>query len=300
MSLSFDFRIPWTGMTMANERQRFISIMIVPEDGTIVRKWRLTNKRFAFLKATVVVTGVFLLIGIASMISLALMYGKVREYERYNARLIEATGKLSTIASRLERYEVKERKLRAIIGSDFQLPSAMNIENVDSDSKMVSSSMEQGTDEFGRLLKRQEDRMRLIPSIWPVNAWKISKEFRNTGNPRLDHYGIDILAPKNSSVFATADGRVVFAGFDRDYGNMVVIDHGDNGWVTKYGHNESLLVKEGDYVLKGQTIAIFGGSEGSSTGVHLHYEMYFRGKPENPLEHLPDKPGMKVALQVQE
>jgi len=81
---------------------------------------------------------------------------------------------------------------------------------------------------------------------------------------------------------------------------MVIIDHGDNGWVTKYGHNESLLVKEGDYVLKGQTIAVFGGSEGSSTGIHLHYEMYFRGKPENPLEHLPEKPGMKVALQVQE
>lgn len=274
--------------------------MIVPEDGNRVRKWRITNKRFSFLKTALVVTGVFLLLGVASMICLALMYGKVREYERYNARLLEATDKLKTIASRLESYEEKERKLRAIIGSDFQLPSAMNLENVDNDTKMVSSSTEQGADEFGQLLKRQEDRMRLVPSIWPVNAWKISKEFRNTGNPRLDHYGIDILAPKNSSVFATADGRVIFAGIDRDYGAMVTIDHGDNGWVTKYGHNQSLLVKEGDYVLKGQTVAIFGGSEGTSTGAHLHYAMYYKGKPENPLDHLPEKPGMTIALQVEQ
>ncbi len=285
---------------MTNDRQRWISIMIVPENGTRVREWRITNKMFAFLKAALVVTGVFLLLGIFSMISLAIMYGKVREYKQYNVQLLDATGKLKTIASRLERYEEKERKLREIIGSDFQLPTAMNIENIRSDSKMVSSSMEQGTDEFGRLLKRQEDRMRLVPSIWPVNAWKISKEFRNTGNPRLDHYGIDILAPKNSSVFATADGRVIFSGTDKDYGLMVVIDHGDNNWVTKYGHNESLLVKEGDYVIKGQTITIFGGSEGSSTGAHLHYELHYKGKPENPLEHLPERPGIIIALQVQQ
>ncbi len=274
--------------------------MIVPENGTSVREWRITNKRFAFLKAALAVNSVFLLLGVVSMISLAIMYGKVREYEQYNAQLLEATGKLNTIASRLERYEEKERKLRAIIGSDFQLPTAMKIENVGSGSKMVNSSVKQGTDEFGQLLKRQEDRMRLVPSVWPVNAWKISKEFRNTGNPRLDHYGIDILAPKNSSVFATADGRVIFSGIDMDYGLMIVIDHGDNGWITKYGHNKSLLVKDGDYVIKGQTISIFGGSEGSSTGAHLHYEMYYKGKPENPLKHLPERPGMIIALQVQQ
>ena len=67
---------------MANNRQRWISIMIVPENGTSVREWRITNKRFAFLKAALAVNSVFLLLGVVSMISLAIMYGKVRKYEK--------------------------------------------------------------------------------------------------------------------------------------------------------------------------------------------------------------------------
>ena len=72
------------------------------------------------------------------------------------------------------------------------------------------------------------------------------------------------------------------------------INHGDNGWVTKYGHNESLLVKEGEIVRKGQRIAIYGGTDSSSTGKHLHYAIFYKGKPVNPLENgLKEKPWMK-------
>jgi murein DD-endopeptidase MepM/ murein hydrolase activator NlpD len=282
---------------MANDNKSWISIMIVPEDGTKVRKWRITNKRFTFLKTVLVTMFLVLLVGIASMVGLGLMYGKLKEYKRFNAQLLEATSKLDTIASVLERYEEKERKLRTIIGSDFQLPGAMRPENIDSDSRLVMASNENTTDEFGQLIKRQEDKMRLVPSIWPVNAWQISKKYKNTGNPRLDHYGIDLLASDNSSVYSTADGRVIFAGYDKQYGILVVIDHGESQWVTKYGHNKSLLVQEGDYVVRGQAIAVFGGMDKLSTGAHLHYGMIYRGKPENPLDHLPEHSRLSMALQ---
>ena len=284
---------------MVNKKERWISIMIVPEDGTGLRKWRITNRRFSFLKATLVATGIFLLIGLTSMVSLAIMYGKVKDYKRSNEQLLKATSKLDTIASRLNRYVEKERKLREILNSDFQLPGPMNASDVTSDSRLVKSPAEKTGDEFGQLLKRQEDRMRMVPSIWPVNAWKVSKKFKNTGNPLLDHYGIDILAPKGSSVHATADGKVIFAGSSRELGLHVIIDHGMNNWVTKYGHNKSLLVAEGDNVLKGQAIAVYGGSEDSSgTGAHLHYAMFYKGKPENPLNSLPEKSGLKIASQL--
>ena len=284
---------------MANKQERWISIMIVPEDGTGLRKWRLTNRKFSYLKAALVASGVFLLIGLTSMVSLVIMYGKVKDYKRSNEQLLEATSKLDTIASRLNRYAEKERKLREILDSDFQLPVSMKTEDVTSDSRLALSSGEKTGDEFGQLLKRQEDRLRMVPSIWPVNAWKVSKNFKNTGNPRLDHYGIDILAPKGSGVHATADGKVIFAGSSRVLGLHVIIDHGENNWVTKYGHNKSLLVAEGDNVIKGQTIAVYGDSEDASgTGAHLHYAMFYKGKPENPLNSLPEKSGMKIALQL--
>lgn len=283
---------------MAIYKERWISIMIVPEDGTGLRKWRITNRRFTFLKAILVATGFFLLFGLASMVSLVIMSGKVKDYKSSNEQLLEAASKLDIIDSRLNRYVEKERKLREILDTDFQLPVSMKVEDVTSDSRMVMSSSDKTDDEFDQLLKRQEDRMRMIPSIWPVNAWKVSKQYKNTGNPRLDHYGIDILAPKGSSVNATADGKVIFAGSSKELGLHIVIDHGENNWVTKYGHMKSLIVAEGDYVIKGQTIAVYGGSGDSTvTGAHLHYAMFYKGKPENPLNSLPEKSGMKIALQ---
>jgi len=112
---------------------------------------------------------------------------------------------------------------------------------------------------------------------------------------RLDHHGIDILAPKTSTVLATADGEVAFAENDEQLGLCIIINHGENGWITKYGHNELLLVKVGEFVRKGQAIAIFGGSDKVSTGAHLHYGMFYRGKPVNPLDYLPEIPRLKIA-----
>ncbi|MCE5250106.1 peptidoglycan DD-metalloendopeptidase family protein [bacterium] len=278
---------------MASERKKWISIMIVPEDGAGVRKWRITNKRFTFFKSLFIVMCVFLLIGFASLAGLGLMYVKLKEYKQYNAQLLEATSKLNVIAASLERYEEKERKLRSIIGSDFQLPVAMNANDMIPDAKASTATAEVGKDEFDQLLKSEEAKMRCRPTIWPIDPWEISKEFVSTGNLRMDHLGIDILASRESNVFATADGEVAFAGVDEILGLCIVINHGENGWITKYGHNELLLVKEGESVRKGQAIAIFGGSDSSGTGPHLHYGMFYKGKPVNPLDYLPEIPRLK-------
>jgi murein DD-endopeptidase MepM/ murein hydrolase activator NlpD len=87
---------------------------------------------------------------------------------------------------------------------------------------------------------------------------------------------------------------VVFAGNDDLLGLLVMIDH-ENGWETRYGHNESLLIKAGDTVRKGQPIAVYGGKDGASTGAHLHFAAYYRGKPVNPLDILPPNPTMQIS-----
>lgn len=98
------------------------------------------------------------------------------------------------------------------------------------------------------------------------------------------HLGVDIAAPYGSSVMASADGRVVFAGRKGGYGLAIVIDHGGE-LTTLYGHNSQLFVKEGELVKRGQEISLVG-STGHSTGPHVHYEVRVDGNPINPSRFL--------------
>ena len=85
-------------------------------------------------------------------------------------------------------------------------------------------------------------------------------------------------------VLAVADGVVSFAGVRSGYGNVVEVDHG-NGYVTRYAHNSRVLVKPGELVRAGQTVAK-AGSTGRSTGAHVHFEVWQDGRVVNPAKFL--------------
>ena len=103
------------------------------------------------------------------------------------------------------------------------------------------------------------------------------------GRMRL-HEGIDIAAKSGTPIAAAAAGTVVFAGKNKGYGNMVMIEHAD-GRRTVYAHAKSLYVKAGDSVTGGQTIAAVG-STGHSTGPHVHFEVRESNRSVNPLTAL--------------
>lgn len=98
------------------------------------------------------------------------------------------------------------------------------------------------------------------------------------------HEGVDIGMPVGTPVKAADGGKVTFAGWKSGYGKIVIIDHGGN-METRYAHNSELLVKKGDRVYKGQTIAK-SGNTGRSTGPHLHFEVRKNGTPVNPLKYI--------------
>lgn len=117
----------------------------------------------------------------------------------------------------------------------------------------------------------------------PVNG-RISSDFGSRFHP-VDrkmkfHGGLDIAVPRNTPVGAAADGIVKFAGWKGGYGNVVVIQHRD-GSETFYGHNDKLLVAEGQEVAAGDVISL-SGSTGKSTGPHLHFEVRVNGEAVNP------------------
>lgn len=105
-----------------------------------------------------------------------------------------------------------------------------------------------------------------------------------TGMPAA-HRGLDFAGLDNSMILAVAPGVVTWSGRQRGYGNLIEIDHGQ-GWVTRYGHNAFNLVRPGDYVKPGQTIALMGAT-GRATGTHLHFEVLYRGRHQNPARFMP-------------
>lgn len=99
-----------------------------------------------------------------------------------------------------------------------------------------------------------------------------------------NHKGIDFAAPTGTPIYAAAGGTVVSSGYSGNAGKIVVINHG-NGMVTKYMHCNTLFVRSGQKVSKGQNIAQVG-STGNSTGPHLHFQLEIGGVPKNPLKYL--------------
>lgn len=113
--------------------------------------------------------------------------------------------------------------------------------------------------------------------IWPAGVRRISQYFT------LRHNGVDIAGPAGTALYAARAGAVVKSqcGWNGGYGCYIVLDHGD-GYRTVYGHVSQLFVNVGDMVEQGQTIAAMG-STGRSTGPHVHFEVRYNNRNQNPL-----------------
>ena len=116
---------------------------------------------------------------------------------------------------------------------------------------------------------------------WPTSSRKVHARF----SPASGRLGIDITGRKGDSVYAAADGQVVYAGSGlRGYGKLIIVKH-NNTYLSAYAHNSRMLVTEGQYVKGGQKIAEMG--HGGSGRYKLHFEIRKKGKPVNPLTYLP-------------
>ena len=133
-----------------------------------------------------------------------------------------------------------------------------------------------------------QDLVRSLPLTMPMNQFRISSGFGLRRDPingrKARHDGLDFAGPMRSSVYATAPGKVVFAGSNGRYGRMVEIDHG-HGIRTRYAHLSKILVEKGQEITHRDKIGLLGNS-GRSTGPHLHYEVRFNGKAQDPMKFI--------------
>lgn len=164
---------------------------------------------------------------------------------------------------------------------------AMTTEDLRHAVDALSQAVESQADSMS-LIEAQmlEERIRknLLPTSLPVEAawnastygWRIDPF---TGQ-RAMHEGVDFPALVGEKIRAAAAGIVLSAETHPEYGKLVEVDHGQ-GLTTRYAHASKLLVREGEFVKRGQIIAEVGNT-GRSTGPHLHFEVRINGAPQNP------------------
>lgn len=133
-----------------------------------------------------------------------------------------------------------------------------------------------------------------LPIGVPVKDYRVTSYFGARSDPVNGtvayHQGLDMAATYKSPIYATAPGKVVYAGWRGRYGRLIEIDHG-NGIKTRFGHLNKILVHKGDMVERDTRIGLLGNS-GRSTGPHVHYEIVVDGVPRNPSKFI--KAGINV------
>lgn len=147
--------------------------------------------------------------------------------------------------------------------------------------------------------KNAEKASRILKSLDELNLYRIaiekypfyhpvqtSNQFTSGFGPRWGrmHNGTDFAAPHGTPIRATADGVVVYVGWQSAYGRLIKIKH-DFGIETRYAHLSKFRVKKGQRVSRGQHIGDMGNT-GRSTGTHLHYEIRIGGKAINPMKYI--------------
>lgn len=221
--------------------------------------------------------------------------GKIGEFEGAMAKHVEFEEQVRILAD----LEPMDQDVWGVGVGGPELTSATNIgglqgerlESIGEDVERMLRQLKLQRHSFTEILQRlreKSDELSCIPSVKPVDVGYISSGFGKRRDPftgRISrHEGVDFSARRGSNIYATADGTVRKAKYDRGYGYTIEIDHG-NGIVTKYAHNQKLLVRRGQKVSRGDVIAYLGDS-GRSTAPHLHYEVRLDGAAQNPLKFI--------------
>lgn len=204
-----------------------------------------------------------------------LMASKEAELASYETKIASAQGEIDQYNSDIKAQEEHMARVEAEIRrKEEEARKAEEARRAEEAKKNQSSAGGDSTVKKGN-----------TNFIWPCPAsGRISSAFGDRSSPTegasTNHKGIDIPAPSGSSIVAAADGKVVISTYSYSAGNYIMIDHG-GGLTTVYMHCSQLLVKEGETVKQGQTIAKVG-STGYSTGPHLHFGVRSSGSYVNP------------------
>jgi len=270
----------WKWLWPRADAPKKIRIHLVPDSGDAAVNLEIPTGLLRLLALLVLGGLLALLFLVFSSSSLIL--------EKQKNRVLE--GRLEKDAVQLSRVNSLERQLDDSAQLLFQMQSMLGEGAAPPDSLLSDSALRDLGSTEGPLSKQdrlqhgERQVLQSMPSSWPLRGW-ITQDFQGRHGPGY-HAGIDIAAEEGTPVRAAGDGVVLVAGWNDEYGNFVLIDHGF-GVTSLYGHNSRISVRKGDRLERGDILG-YVGSTGRSTAPHLHFEIRRNGVPEDPKNYLLD------------
>ena len=233
-----------------------------------------------------------------------------RTIEEQSGQMLSMVSRLTEVSADLQRVEQFDTKLRLMMNMEKEPAEVVGRSTREDFSKtylplhrqeLVARKMqaflrqmsedvrleEVRQQDLLRVMRANRDTLLALPSIWPVEGF-VSSSFGGRASPfgggGAFHKGLDINNRMGTPIIATARGTVTLAGYDGAYGISVEVDHG-GGIVTKYAHMQRTIVKQGQWLKRGELIGYIGMT-GRTTGPHLHYEVRLSGVPVNPMRYI--------------
>jgi murein DD-endopeptidase MepM/ murein hydrolase activator NlpD len=233
----------------------------------------------------------------------ALLEQLSREHETNINALAARLAELQAASTRIDALGERLVQLGNLDPEEFdfnQSPPVGGPEQIINDGHSSVLELEQSIKHLSHVLSSQAMRLDALhmllmgrdleeerkPAGWPVKSGWISSGYGERTDPftgkRVQHDGLDFAGIKGSDVLGVASGVVIWSGPRPGFGNLLEIDHG-NGYITRYAHNDELLVESGDRIIAGQVIAKMG-STGRASSPHVHFEVLYQGQAVNPTE----------------
>lgn len=251
-----------------------------------------------FTKTSMIATICSLITALCIIIYLLIAYTPIRTFipgypDAHSKRAaIQNTIKIDSLQMAIFKWELyAENLMRVLDGAD-----PMKIDSLINDGLKEKLSQDRiselnSKDSLLRENVKKEEQFELSSKdkrILPIEGQHFFCPIKGVISQEYDpvsHPYIDITAAEGSTVKATLDGTVIFAGWNEDNGNTIQIQH-EGDIISTYSHNERLLKKVGDKVNAGSSIAIIGNTGDISTGPHLHFELWYKGNAVNPADYI--------------
>ncbi len=213
---------------------------------------------------------------------------KVEENDRAIRKLLGMKSKKEIIINSPEQggpFTVQQANLLQEVTKSLNDVNLLNYKTHFTLIEEYAKSQVESYNEICNYIKLQKELYKYTPLIWPCQG-RVTSPYGRRIHPLLGvehfHTGIDIANDIGTKIYATADGVVKYTGWMEGYGKAVVIEH-KFGYKTVYAHLSVIKVKQGQKVSRGDVIGLMGNT-GTTTGPHLHYEVWKDGKLCNPIK----------------
>lgn len=248
----------------------YTRILVIPSDDGSTNEFTISRTLLIVMAAAMVLIALFFVLVLLSYATLSEQAKEVPELKR----------DLVATQAQLVRVQELNRELEGMRDLQERLLTMLGVTPTDT---AAGDGLSRRLGEVAGVI------MTPPPDAWPLRGY-VTKEFSEGNLPEGEkpHPGIDLAAPVDTPIGAAGRGIVQQAGWDDFLGNYVEIRHGF-GYVTVYGHCNSLAVRVGDRVDTGQTIGTLGGT-GEVTAPHLHFEVWKDGEAVDPRVALPGDP----------